>query len=105
MGQYLLLLKQFRDAWKAGDWRKVAAVAIEIQKIILGFFAAGTVIAMSAAEGEEIAAVTAETKALIEGTAVPADADTNAWGDGKLVAWLIKIGLNIIGIPIPFAGP
>lgn len=99
---YLKLLIDFRDAWKAGDWKKCAAIAIEIQKIILGFFTSSGVGTMSVVEGEQLTRVTAEIKELIESTAIPADVDGSAWGDGKLIAWLIKIGLIVIGIPVPF---
>lgn len=99
MLEYIKLLKDFRDAIKAGDWRKAWALAIKIQEIVLGLFGTGAV-AMSADEKTEIAALNAEIGELLDATAVPADADSNKWGDGKIIEFLKGVGKYLLPILI-----
>lgn len=100
MRQYLQLLRDFRDAIKAGDWRKAWSIAIEIQKAVLDLFGAPAV-TMSAEEKAENAALTAEIGALLDSAAVPADVDANKIGDGKkIIAILIPIFRALLPILI-----
>lgn len=112
---YLKLWSDLAAAWAAKDWLKVWDIEIEIQRIARSFFPARGAIgllAMGTVTAEEYKQLTdkqAEVKAMIEASdaevAAAADAGNadaaRAW-DGKLIAWIIKIGLNIIGIPLPF---
>lgn len=100
--KYLKLLRDLRDAWKAGDWKKVYALTVEIAIIVRDILTGGEVSTMSVEQSEEASALVAEVRGLVEGTALPADAEAAKIGDGKLAAWLVKIVLIVIGIPVPF---
>lgn len=96
MRQYLQLLRDFRDAVKAGDWRKAWAITIEIQKAVLDLFAAPAV-TMSAEEKAENAALTSEIAALLDSTVVPTDV---ANANGKIIAILLPIFRALLPILI-----
>lgn len=97
MKKYLQLLKDFRDAFKAGEWKKAWAIAIQIQQEILDLFGPAALDAVTPEERQEYQELCAEVQTLLETTTHP-----EAIGDGRIVAWLIKIGLIVIGIPLPF---
>lgn len=98
MAQYLKLLKDFLAAVRAGEWVKAWKLSIQIQELIASLLVAGEVVAMSVEEKAELAAVRGD----IESSLKAAETGASAIGDGKIVAWLIKIGLIVIGIPLPF---
>lgn len=96
--EYLKMLRDFRDAVKAGDWRKAWAIAIAIQQIVLDLFGgiggsipADTFAALLAEERAEAKELLSEIESLLSGTTVEQDADSSKFGDGKIIAILLPI--------------
>lgn len=98
MGQYLQLLRDFLAAVKGGEYWKAYRILVQIQQVIVDLFGPGSVGTMSAEEKAEATVLCGEATAALNALASQPTTAAN----GKIIAWLIKIGLIVIGIPLPF---